>query len=460
MEIVKISSSFRDPNGFVFLKDKVMYRQINTGYGENYDYFMNSGLYKKLLESNLIVKHEEVSSEHAVSKNAYKVIKPEIINFISYPYEWSFSQLKDAALVTLKIQRIALDHEMSLKDCSAYNIQYKDNKPILIDTLSFEKYEKLGTWASQYHQFCRHFVAPLCLMAYRNIYLNKLALTYLDGIPIDLASSLLPFKTYFKYIPLYHLHINSKVQKQFADKPKEWIKHRKSNKQNLLKTLEKLESNIKKMGLKTEQTIWADYYKDTNYSEASFNHKKDLVKSFLGKIKSKTILDLGANTGIFSKIASSMGIETISVDNDPNAVEKNYLKCIKDGETKILPLLIDLVNPSPSIGWGNKERPSFFERTQVDAILALALVHHLVISNNIPLTKLSKFFSKTCNFLIIEFIPKSDSQVKRILSNKKDIFPDYTQERFEDVFKKNFSILYQQEIKGSERVLYLMKKIH
>lgn len=281
----------------------------------------------------------------------------------------------------------------------------------------------------------------------------------MDGVPIDLASTLLPFKTFFKYVPLYHLHINSKVQRQFVDNPKQWKKHSKLDKQKLLKTLVKLESNIKKMELKSEQTIWADYYKDTNYSDISFNHKKDLVGEFLGKTKSTSVLDLGANTGIFSKIASNMGLETISVDNDPIAVEKNYLECIKNGETKIRPLLVDLVNPSPSIGWENNERPSFLERIDVDSILALALVHHLVISHNIPLAKLSKFFSKICNFLIIEFIPKSDSQVKRILSVKEDIFPDYTQKHFEDEFKKNFSILDRQEIKDSERILYLMKKI-
>lgn len=168
----------------------------------------------------------------------------------------------------------------------------------------------------------------------------------------------------------------------------------------------------------------------------------------------KTALDLGANTGVFSRIASELGIKTISVDNDPFAVEKNYLNCIAN----TLPLVIDIVNPSPSIGWNNKERTSFLERVNVDVALALALIHHLVISNNLPLKKLGEFFNKMCNYLIIEFIPKKDSQIQRLLSTREDNFPDYTQKNFEKSFQEYFTILEKHKIKDSERTLYLMKK--
>jgi len=458
MKIIDVPASFRDPSGFIFLKDNVIYRQVNSEYRENYDYLLSSGLYKNLIDSNLMIMHEEVDDKYAISNKAYKVIKPELIEFISYPYEWCFSQLKDAALATLRIQKTALNLGMTLKDCSAYNIQFKGNKPILIDTLSFEKYDEKQPWAPQYQQFCRHFIAPLSLMAYKNVNLNKLSRIYLDGIPIDLASSMLSSNTYFKYVPLYHIHINSKVQKQFADKPKQWKKYSKTDKQSLMKFINKLEIKVKKMKLKSEQTTWSDYYKDTNYSEAAFEHKKDLVKQFLNKINPKSALDLGANIGIFSRISSSMGIKTLSVDNDPLAVEKNYLECVKNNNTNILPLLIDLVNPSPGIGWNNKERTPFLERVNVDVTLALALIHHLAIPNNLPFNKIAKFFNIMCKYLIIEFVPKNDSQVQRLLSMREDIFPDYTQKYFEDSFKDYFTILDSQQIKNSERTLYLMER--
>jgi ribosomal protein L11 methylase PrmA len=269
---------------------------------------------------------------------------------------------------------------------------------------------------------------------------------------------MLPFNTYFKYIPLYHIHVNSTVQKQFADKPKQWKKYSKTSKQTLMKFVDKLENKIKKIRLKSEQTTWSDYYKDTNYSEMAFEHKKELVRQFLKKINPKDALDLGANIGIFSRIASGMGVKTISVDNDPIAVEKNYIECVKNGNVNLLPLLIDLVNPSSGIGWSNKERMPFLERIHVDVVLVLALIHHLVISNNLPFKRLGEFFDKMCNYLVIEFIPKSDSQVQRLLSRMEDIFPDYTQKFFEDSFKEYFTILDSQKIRDSERTLYLMKR--
>ena len=191
-----ISGSFRDPSGFLFSQDGLIYRQINNCYKENYDYLINSGLYKDLLNSGLLISHKEVGSAYARSNDAYKIIRPEPLVFISYPYEWCFSQLRDAALLTLKIQKKSLQHGMSLKDCSAYNIQFKKSKPIFIDTLSFEKYEADRPWVA-YKQFCQHFLVPLALMVYKDIRLSQLFRIYIDGIPLDLAIKLLPFYSYF-----------------------------------------------------------------------------------------------------------------------------------------------------------------------------------------------------------------------------------------------------------------------
>ena len=458
MKIGDIHGSFRDPSGFVFLKDNTIYRQINIEYKENYDFLMSSGLYKDLVDSNLLIAHKEVDIAPAISDKAYKIIKPEPINFISYPYEWSFSQLKDAALTTLKIQKRALDFGMSLKDCSAYNIQFKDGKPILIDTLSFEKYNENIQWVAPYRQFCRHFLAPLSLMRYVDVHLNQLLSVYIDGIPLDFASTLLPIRTKFKLPLFYHLHINAKLQKHFADKPMDTKKY-KLNLKALFDLISKLKSATENLKWNPKKTEWADYYDSTNYSSTAFDHKKYLVEEFLKKTNPKSVLDLGANTGVFSHIAGSMGIQTISVDNDPAAVEKNYTECVRRNETKVLPLLIDLTNPSPDIGWTNKERMSFLKRAHADAVIALALIHHLAISNNLPLKKLAEFFNKMGDYLIIEFIPKKDSQVQRLLSRREDIFSEYTQECFETDFKKYFAILDTKKIKNSERTLYLMKTI-
>jgi hypothetical protein len=451
----RLPASFRDPSGFLFQQDGTLYRQVSLVYKENYDHLMGSGLYQALVEANLLIPHEEVDIGSPMPELAYKVIKPEPIRFISYPYEWCFSQLKDAALTTLKIQRKALDFGMSLRDSSAYNIQFRNGRPVFIDTLSFGKYREGEPWVA-YRQFCQHFLAPLALMSYKDVRLGQLLSIHIDGLPLDLASCLLPWRTHLSFSLLSHIHLHARSQKRFADKPID-IRQRRLSRYAFLGILNSLESAVKKLTWKPRGTEWADYYQDTNYSPLAFEHKKAILAGFLDRVRPSDVWDLGANVGTFSLLASERGIPTISFDVDPAAVEKNYLDCMARGETNILPLLIDLTNPSPGIGWENRERMSFEERGPADAVLALAFVHHLAISNNVPFSMVAQFFSDICRWLIIEFVPKSDSQVQRLLATREDVFPDYTREKFEHEFSRCFVIGDSIDIRESQRTLYLMQ---
>jgi ribosomal protein L11 methylase PrmA len=219
-----------------------------------------------------------------------------------------------------------------------------------------------------------------------------------------------------------------------------------------------LESGVKGLKWNPGGTEWGDYYQDTNYSTEAFQHKKQIVAEFLEAVHPGSVWDLGANTGVFSRIAAEKGIPTISFDIDPAAVEKNYLECRRRNEKNLLPLLSDLTNPSPGIGWQNRERMSLVERGPADAALALALIHHLAISNNTPFAKIAEFLASVCHSLIVEFVPKSDSQVQRLLATREDIFVDYTQRAFESEFAKWFALERSQPVTGSERTLYLMRR--
>ena len=451
-----IPSSFRDPSGFLFRRNGILCRQINTSYKTNYDRLMYSGLYAALTDAQLLIPHEEVTIHSPTPNKAYKIIAPELIPFISYPYEWCFSQLKDAALTTLKIQKKSLDFGMSLKDCSAYNIQFREGKPILIDTLSFEEYPEGRPWVA-YKQFCQHFLAPLALMSYRDVRLNQLLRIYIDGIPLDLASSLLQFYTYFVFSLTTHIHFHAKSQKHFARSPLSKTKARVTR-LSFMGLIDSLESAIRKMNYKFQNSEWSDYYQDTNYSSEGFQHKAVIISTFLETINPKTVWDLGANVGTFSRICSDRKIQVLSFDMDHSAVEKNYSQCTARGEKNILPLLLDLTNPSPGIGWQNEERMPLLERGPADAVFALALIHHLAISNNLPFCRVVDFFSRICNSLIIEFVPKEDSQTRKLLSTRIDIFPDYTQQGFEREFEKTFHIRECVRVKDSQRSLYLMER--
>lgn len=453
-----IASSFRDPSGFLFFHDGMLYRQIEPGYRENYDYLMQSGLYRALVEAGLLIAHEEVEQSPAVSETAYKILWPDLIPFITYPYEWCFSQFKQAALVTLRVQQTALEFGMSLKDCSAYNVQFQGCRPVFIDTLSFEKYREGRPWIA-YGQFCQHFLAPLAMMSYTDIRLNQLLRIYMDGIPLDLASALLPWSSRLRFSILAHIHLHAKSQKHYADKElSEAAREQKLSRNALRGLIQSLTAAVTQLRWKPQGTAWSEYYMDTNYSTQGFEHKKQLVADFLERARPQRVLDLGANLGIFSRISSERGILTISADLDPAAVEKNYLESLVKNETHLLPVLLDLKNPSPGIGWENQERMLFLERAPADLVMALALVHHLAIANNLPLGKVSEFFKELCQWLIIEFVPKSDSQVQRLLRSREDIFPDYKQDAFESAFGRIFNLVDAVRIQGTERTLYLMQK--
>jgi len=449
-----IEASFRDPSGQLFTLDGILYRQVNRVYQDHYTHLIDSGLYKDLVDRGMLIPHEEVNIPPVNTAVAWKVIHPERVEFISYPYEWSFTQLKDAALLTLEIQKLALDHGMTLKDSSAYNIQFHCGKPVLIDTLSFEVYSEGQPWVA-YRQFCQHFLAPLSLMAYRDVRLGQLLRIYIDGVPLDLASQLLPRKTRLSWPLQVHIHMHAASQKRFASSalPTE----RKMGKTALLGWIDSLESAVRGLRWSPAGTAWGDYYAETNYTTAGLEHKKALLQEFLGQIQPRRVWDLGANTGLFSRIASAVGANTIAFDIDPGAVELNYLEVRKARETRLLPLLLDLTNPSPGIGWGNHERLSLIERAPADTIIALALVHHLAIANNVPLERLATFFHGLGRWLVVEFIPKSDSQVQRLLASRQDIFTEYTQEHFEGVFAARYTVHRKEGIRDSQRTLYLME---
>lgn len=453
----QLSASFRDPSGFLFSRAGILYRQINRAYSNDYARLMDSGLYERLVKVGLLIPHVESDQAPADAQRdaAFKIIQPERVPFISYPYEWSFSQLKDAALATLSIEKRALKLGMSLKDASAYNIQFVRGKATLIDTLSFEIYQEGKPWTA-YKQFCQHFLAPLALMAYRDVRLSQLLRVYIDGVPLDLASELLPAKTKFNFGLLTHIHIHAGAQKRYSDKT---VAPRSGgmSMQALTGLIESLEATVKKLSWKPAGTEWGDYYENTNYTDSAFEHKKQLVKDWSAERKPKLVWDLGGNTGVFSREAASSGAFTVSFDIDPAAVEQNYRTVKAKKEENILPLVLDLTNPSPSLGWDNRERDSFGARGPVDMALALAVIHHLAISNNVPLPQLADFFANRCRSLVIEFVPKSDSQVQKLLASREDIFPNYTREGFERAFSARFNIHKNEVVRDSERVLYFME---
>ena len=454
-KINKEISSFRDPAGYIYYEKGDVYRKIFPCYFKQYDFFMSSGLYQELVDKKLIVTHKEVKRT-----KEYILLKVEKVPFISYPYEWGFKQLKDASLLTLEIARIALEYGMILKDASGYNVQFLRGKPIFIDTLSFDFYEEGSPWGA-YGQFVRHFMTSLLVMRYVDERLVCLLRNYIDGIPVDIADSLLKGRGGFT--TKQHITWHSRSISRYADSNnKKKTKQLKMSKRNLVQMFDMMIRQIEKLTRLEKETEWGDYYQHTNYDDISKEAKKKIVKKYVSFIKfdkDDILFDIGANDGKYSRIASDNNINVVSFDIDYNCVNHNYYQIKKKGEDKILPLFLDCTNPTSSIGFNVCERKSLNDRGNVKGVMALALIHHLAISNNVPFKEIAYWFAKLGENLIIEFVPKDDSQVEKLLKTRKDIFPWYHIDCFEECFSKYFKIVKKTPVENSKRTIYLMRRL-
>jgi hypothetical protein len=449
-------ASFRDPAGRVYRRDGVLLRQVNRSFAGQWDQFLASGLYQDLVSDGLLVPHEEAENSLALDDEAYVVIRPREVTFVSYPYEWSFSQLKDAALATLFVQERALAHGMSLRDASAYNIQFVDGRPLLIDTLSFEPVRPGTPW-SAYRQFCQHFLAPLALMAYRDPRVALLLRDFIDGVPLDLASALLPARTRLRPGLAMHVHAHARAQRRSSTADDGAVRARVSD-SGRLALLDSLRRTLEGLRWTPAGTPWASYTTDASYSPAGAASKAQLVGELLGRARHGTVWDVGANTGTFSAIAAVAGHPVVAMDADPGAVEQMYL-LVRSGQLPgVTPLVVDLTNPSPGIGWLSRERRSLLERGPADVVLALAIVHHLAIGSNVPLPDVSAFFATIARELIVEFVPKEDPQVAAMLRNREDVFPGYSIIGFRAAFAADFHVIEEQQIADSLRVLFRMER--
>jgi hypothetical protein len=453
--------SFRDPSGFVFSRDGTLLRQINKSFAADWDDLLASGLLTTLQEQDLLIGHDPAPIGDAADPSmAHTVIRPELVDFVSYPYEWSFGMLRDAALLTIQAQSIAFEKGFALRDATAYNVQFQRGRPILIDTLSFERAEAGTPWIA-YRQFCEHFLAPLALMAHRDVRMGLMLRDFIDGIPLDLAARLLPGRTRWNLGLGPHIHAHARAQARFADQGTDAAAATRRTTLTPLRQralIDSLQRTIHKLDWKPSGTEWADYAENTSYGEDATAVKDDLVRRLLADAGGNVVWDLGANTGRFSRIAADLGRRVVAWDVDPAATERHYRLIRRGGTESVLPLVLDLANPSPGLGWAGEERRSLEQRSNADVILALALVHHLAIGRNVPLGRIAAYVAGLAPGLVIEFVPKEDPMVRKLLATREDVFPDYDLEGFRAAFGDRFEIVEEAPVTGTARVLFRMTR--
>ena len=438
----------------------MLYRQVQACAAADWAAFNSTGLYERLAADRLIVDHVEVALELAAEPDSIAVIRPRMVDVISYPYEWSFSQLKEAALLTLELQSRALDIGMRLKDASAYNIQMDAGRPILIDSLSFEVAADTEPWPA-YRQFCEHFLAPLALIAHRDARCGLMLREFIDGIPLDLAARMLPGRTRLNLGLSAHIHLHAGAQRRAANEPPPAAdaprRERRISATGQRALLDSLRRTVE--GLRWQPSShWSEYASTTSYSDAATASKGEIVREMLVAVGGRTAWDVGANTGVYSAMAADAGYRVVAWDQDAASVEAHWRRVRGDANPAILPLICDLANPSPAIGWGLQERASFLERGEPDLILALALVHHLAIGNNVPLPGVARLFARMAPRAIVEFVPKEDPMTRRLLAARRDIFESYTIGGFREAFGVPYRILRETSVADSPRTLFLLER--
>ncbi|MCK8480135.1 class I SAM-dependent methyltransferase [Psychroserpens algicola] len=449
------SSSFRDPSGFIFIDQGLIKRSISPLYFEQYHTLKSSGFFKKLHSAGLLIAHDEIEAS-----DSEIIIQPEQIPFYTYPYEWSFNQYKEAALLTLKIQKFALDHGFSLKDASAFNVTFHKGKMVFVDTLSFDFYQENTPWRA-YKQFITHFFGPLILAKYNGTETLKLIHSFIDGIPTKMLASMLPYKTKLNPFLYTNIHLLASYENKHKEDYNGQTKAASLSKKAQLNLIKGLYNYIKKMDL-NEASEWGNYYDKTNYEKAAFDQKANIINSWVKPLQAKTIIDIGGNDGTFVRKIDHEFETALVCDIDNTAVDTNFKTLKQQNETYMLPFIFDVLNPSANIGFNNKERDSFLKRItsfQPDVTMGLAVIHHMTLSGNIPFKLSAQFFASFSKCLIIEFPKRNDSWVQRLLNTKgefKSHFDFYSIENFETSYSVFFKIEEKIEIYTSERVIYLL----
>lgn len=444
-------ASFRDPAGFVFRRNGLLYRQVNLIYQNQYDFFISSGLYNSLMMQGKIVSHEETNENLTSTKEFYLTLKPELIPFISYPYEWCFSQLKEAALFTLDLQLKALEHGMSLKDATPYNIQFLKGYPILIDSLSFEIYKEAQPWVA-YRQFCEMFLYPLMLEHYCKIEAIPLLKHFFHGIPASYTAALLPWKSTWNLGVRLHVMLQAKYKAVETQTSSTDISF---NRQKMLHLVQHLRSVVHGLTASyPEKSIWNNYYVSTILGEDYLAAKKAIIESWIRERQWNQVIDLGANDGYFSRLLSPHANFVVATDFDAPCIERMFHSIRKEKLPNILPMVQDLSNPSPALGFANKERLSFVQRSEEGLVMALAVIHHLCITGSVSFEQLAAFFYDLGKELIVEFVPIEDEKVQLLLRSQSKVFDHYTQENFEAALSAFFTLKSKRKIEHSSRWLY------
>ena len=384
------------------------------------------------------------------------VVEHPRIPFVSYPYEWPFSMLRDAALLQLDLLREALYEDFTSKDASSFNVQWQGARPVFIDLSSFERWEPGDPWAG-YRQFCQMFLNPLLLESLRGVSARPWLRGRLEGLEPETCARLLRIRELARPAVFRHVWLHALFLRRFrhARQTRATLAGSGFTKDMILVNLEGLYRLVSSLRPRKERSDWSGYTLENSYSPEDREAKRGFVLEAVSSRRRPLIWDLGANTGEYSRLVAPHADYVVAMDADAASVESLYAGLQRDHVSNVLPLVLDLADPSPNQGWRQRERGSLTERDRPDLVLCLALLHHLIIGANVPISEVLGWLSQFGGELVIEFVGKADPMAQRLLQNKRDQYDDYTEERFELLLARSFLIRRKVTLSSGTRALYL-----
>ncbi|WP_309083386.1 class I SAM-dependent methyltransferase [Chelativorans sp.] len=459
LQIEREPGSYRDRDGAVFYRDGRVFRYLSPTALGNWRALEQAPFFQALRNQRHVVETRSVDplAEGLELGHWAGMLEHARIPFISYPYEWSFGMLKDAALLHLELMKSALSADMILKDSSAYNMQWQGAQPVFIDIPSFETLAPGEPWVG-YRQFCELFLYPLMLQAYKGVDYRPWLRGRIDGIPADEMRALMSSRDLLRPGVLLHVAAQSALQKRYSGGKQNMrgaLAEAGFGKALIERNVEKLTRLVSRLEPANTETTWADYDRTHSYDDAELNKKIGFVRQAASTRRWRLAWDLGCNTGTFSRVVADHSDYVVAMDGDWMAIEHLYRReKARDGTKNILPLVVNLADASPSQGWRGQERKAITERGKPELTLCLALIHHIVISANIPLADFIAWLAGLGTSLVIEFVGRDDEMVETLLANREDQYDDYHPEVFRELLSAHFDIKADQPLKGGKRHIY------
>jgi len=457
------SGSFRDPNGRVYVHDGKVYRGLSAAALKNFQALRKTRFYQIFTESGELISTEEVPApDWAAGQTEWTGwLLHQTVPFISYPYEWTFSMLRDAAQLQLRLLEAALQEGWSMKDATPYNVQFVAGKPLFIDVPSFEPLAPGSAWQG-YRQFCEMNLFPLLLQAYKNVDFQPFLRASINGVGVQVAAGLFSPRDRVRKGVTAHVWLQALLDRKYGKSKRNLRRELKTaglNRELLLANVRRLLKLLARLEWQASGSEWENYAQFHNYSDEDHAAKMAFVEQAAADCKASLSWDLGCNTGQFSQIAAQHGELVIAMDADHLVVERLYRNPDLMSSKRILPMVQNLADPSPAWGWRQSERKALEQRGKPQLVLALALIHHVVIGANIPLAAFIDWLGSLGSALVIEFVSREDEKVIQLLRNREESFPAYNQPSFELALGQHFSTVKRQDLRNGLRALYFCRPL-